>query len=268
MPGRLHSKTAIITGSSSGIGRATALAYAREGAQIVCSDVREQPLNDRPEGTSTTVQEIEKLGGKAMFVKCDTSKAAEVEDLVRRAVEWAGRVDVMVNNAGIALEATDPRPVWDYPESYFDATLAVNLKGVFLGTKYAALQMKGQAPLPSGDRGWIINISSILGLNGTPGNSGYVASKHGVLGLTKTAAWDCAECRVHVNAICPGYTATSMTSPFWDKADVREKLERMHPFRGLGEAEDIARAAVFLASEDAGWVTGVALPVDGGYSCM
>ncbi|KAF2109836.1 short-chain dehydrogenase/reductase-like protein [Lophiotrema nucula] len=264
--GRLANKVAIITGSASGIGRATALAYAREGARIVCSDIREEPRELRKESSDlTTMQELESIKADFIFQKADTTKSEDVEALVKKAVEKYGRLDIMVNNAGVAF---DDYPVWDFPEEFYDTTLAVNTKGVFLGTKYASKQMISQDPHPSGDRGWIINLSSVLGLNGTPGTVAYSASKHGVMGLTKAAAWDCAKFRIHVNAICPGYTATSMTSGIWDREERRAQLEKMHPFRGLGEAEDLARAAVFLASEDARWVTGVGLPVDGGYSCM
>ncbi|KAF2684166.1 short-chain dehydrogenase/reductase-like protein [Lentithecium fluviatile CBS 122367] len=264
---RLASKTAIITGASSGIGRATALAFAREGANVVISDVRDTPLNKTPTDThsTTTVQEVEKLGAKAIFVKCDVTVAEEVEALVNRAVQEFGRLDIMMNNAGIGDINV---PIWDYPIANFDLMQSINLRGVFLGTKFAARQMKDQAPDANGDRGFIINVGSILGLNGTPELCAYVASKHGVVGLTKTAARDCAPHRIHVNTLCPGYTATSMTSPLFSDPKQKEKLEAMHPFRGLGTPEDLARAAVFLASEDAAWITGVALPVDGGYSCM
>ncbi|KAF2713157.1 short-chain dehydrogenase/reductase-like protein [Pleomassaria siparia CBS 279.74] len=269
MPGRLENKIAIITGSSSGIGRATALAFAREGATVVCSDIREEARDEQSENSQlTTVQELEKLGAKCAFVKCDTSQAKDVEALVKKAVEVYGRLDIMMNNAGIACEGGAPTAIWDYPEDWWDKTMAVNQKGVFLGTKYASLQMKDQEPHASGDRGWIINVASVLGLGGTPGSVGYVSSKHGVMGITRTAAWDCGKHRIHVNALCPGYTATSMTKVLLDNTDINARLSDMHPLKGLGNAEDLARAAVFLASEDASWVSGIALPVDGGYSCV
>jgi NAD(P)-dependent dehydrogenase (short-subunit alcohol dehydrogenase family) len=266
MAGRLQGKIAVITGSSSGIGRAIALAYAREGATIVCSDIQENAINVRPEASDlTTTQELDKLGAKSIYVKCDTRISEEVEGLIKKAVEEFGRVDIMVNNAGIG--GSTPQPIWEFSEEYFDKTISINLRGVFLGIKYAAKQMVTQDPHPSGDRGWIINLASVLGLNGISNATAYVASKHGVIGLTKTAAWDCAPQRIHVNALCPGFTQTSMIQPLLDSG-AGARLQAMHPFRGLGTAEDIARAAVFMGSEDASWVTGVGLPVDGGYNAI
>jgi NAD(P)-dependent dehydrogenase (short-subunit alcohol dehydrogenase family) len=155
-PGRLANKIAVITGSSSGIGRAIALAFASEGASIVCSDLREEVL---------------KLGAKAIFVKCDTSSSDNIQALIQKAVMEFGRVDIMVNNAGITLEMGDHdfRPVWEYEETVFEKTMDVNIKGVFLGIKYASKQMIVQEPGPNGDRGWIINLASVFGLNGVPG---------------------------------------------------------------------------------------------------
>ncbi|PVH97136.1 putative short chain type dehydrogenase [Periconia macrospinosa] len=270
MPSRLTNKTAIITGSSSGIGRATALLFAREGANIVCSDIRDLPraggFND---GETSTVDEIKAVVGndnKVMFVKCDTRSKDDVENLIKETVGRWGRVDIMVNNAGIG-ELT-PVPIYDYPEDGFTNCLDVNVKGVFLGTKYAARQMRAQEPLPgvrNGDKGWIVNLASIVGVGGQGNAVAYVASKHAVMGITKTAAWDLAPDLIHVNAVCPGYTRTSMTQEALGNDEIARVLEPMHPFRGFGEPEDIARAALFLASEDASWVTGHGLAVDGGY---
>ncbi|KAF1850632.1 short-chain dehydrogenase/reductase-like protein [Cucurbitaria berberidis CBS 394.84] len=274
MPGRLSNKVAVITGSSSGIGRATALAFANEGAILVCSDLKEEARSEYRTDTSdlTTVQEAEKLGAKAIYVNCDTTSSSDVEGLIKKAVEAFGRVDIMVNNAGITVEAGEhgSRPVWEYDEAALDKTLAVNVKGVFLGIKFASRQMKDQEPGPNGDRGWIINLASVYGLGGGPGISAYAASKHAVMGLTKVAAWDCAPHRIHVNALCPGYTQTSFIHALLTpEADAYKKqVEAQHPFKGLGSPQDIARAAVFLASEDASWVTGIGLPVDGGYTSI
>lgn len=270
MPGRLENKIAIVTGASSGIGRAISFAFAYHGAVVICSDLREQarmpgPSGDTDPSQPNTVSAITSSGGTAMFVKCDTTCASDVEALVHSAVQNYGRLDIMVNNAGIA---TQSRPIWEVDESAFDKTMSVNTKGVFLGIKYAAAVMKDQSPHPSGDRGWILNMASIYGLGGGPNSASYVASKHAVMGLTKAAACDCAPHRIHVNALCPGYTQTAFSAPLWEDPETTSRIEAMHPFKGLGTPEDVARAAVFLVSEEASWITGVGLPVDGGFSNM
>jgi NAD(P)-dependent dehydrogenase (short-subunit alcohol dehydrogenase family) len=172
MPGRLTNKVAIITGSSSGIGRAIALAFASSGAHIVCSDIRPdfRPEYRTDSFSGTAVEEILKLGAKAIYQKCDTTQSSEVDPLIDKAVEVFGRVDIMVNNAGITVEAAGdvPRMIWEFDEGAFEKTMQVNVKGVFLGTKYATRQMKDQEPHASGDRGWIINLSSVFGLVGGP----------------------------------------------------------------------------------------------------
>lgn len=270
MPGRLQYKVAIVTGASSGIGRAISFAYAAEGAKLVCADLREVSHFDAntQETTGTTHDLINKdHEGCATFVHCDVTKPEEVEALVKRAVEWGGRVDVMVNNAGISLEGGDPRPVWDVPIETWEKTNAINSSGVFYGTKYASGQMVRQEPHPSGDKGWIINISSVLGLVGAGHTSAYCASKGAVVNFTRAAAIDCGPHRIHVNCIGPGYTASAMTLPLFSQESVREGLVAKHPFGSrLGEPRDLAAACVFLASEDARWVSGVVLPVDGGYT--
>jgi NAD(P)-dependent dehydrogenase (short-subunit alcohol dehydrogenase family) len=274
MPGRLQNKIAVITGASSGIGRATALAFASEGASLVCSDLHETARQEYATDTSplTTIQAVQNLGAKAIFVKCNTTSSTEVEALIQATVKEYGRIDIMVNNAGIAMEAGEhgSRPIWDYEGNAFDKTVDVNVKGVFWGTKYASKQMVGQEPGAGGDRGWIINLSSVYGMRGSIGISGYVTSKHAVLGLTKAAAQDCAPYRVHVNALCPGFTATAFISGLLtpEAAEQKKIVEQRHPFGGLGTPQDIAKAAVFLASDDAAWVTGIGLPVDGGFSSM
>lgn len=173
MPNRLENKVAVITGSSSGIGRAIALTFAHEGASLVCSDLRPEARTEYRTDASnlTTVQEVEKLGAKVIYVKCDTTSSSDVEALVKKAVEEFGRIDIMVNNAGIAVESGShgARPVWEFDEDAFDKTLDVNVKGVFYGIKFAARQMKDQPPHPNGDRGWIINLASVFGLGGGPG---------------------------------------------------------------------------------------------------
>ncbi|KNG46765.1 short-chain dehydrogenase/reductase-like protein [Stemphylium lycopersici] len=230
MPGRLHNKTAIITGASSGIGRAIALAFASEGASLVCADLHSTPRTEYATDASpasTTVEEAQARGARAIFVKCNTTSSADMQALIQKTVKEYGRLDIMANNAGISVEASEHgmRPVWD-----------------------------------------------IYGLRAMENSCGYITSKHAVLGLTKASALDCAPHRIHVNALCPGYTATAFISgilgPGVEQSQFRAAAEARHPFKGLGTPQDVARAAVFLASEDAAWVTGVGLPVDGGFSCM
>ena len=174
----------------------------------------------------------------------------------------------MVNNAGIATENTGARPIYETPDEIFDLTMKINSRGVFLGCKYAGLQMVKQDPHPSGDRGWIINMASVMGLVGLAGLVSYATSKGSVVEMTRVAALDYAPHRIHCNAICPGFTRTAMIKPTTDYGPAEAALTKAHPFRGLGEPEDIAKAAVFLASDDASWITGVPLPIDGGYTCQ
>jgi NAD(P)-dependent dehydrogenase (short-subunit alcohol dehydrogenase family) len=187
MPGRLASKVAIITGSSSGIGRATALAFASEGASLLLSDLTpnfrpEYPTDSLP---GTTLEEAIALGARAAYHPCDTTKSADVQALVAKAVETYGRLDIMVNNAGIAVEAGEHgnKPVWEVEESAFEKTLSVNVKGVFLGTKFASKQMVSQEPGSNGDRGWIVNLASVYGLGGGVGISEFPFSFFSFLAL-------------------------------------------------------------------------------------
>ena len=269
MPGRLQDKVAVITGASSGIGRAIALAYSNEGARVVCADVKETARAEGPanESNSTTHDQINKSGGSATFIKTDVTNPSEVEALVNSAVEWGGRLDIMVNNAGIAFEGSAPAPIWDCQLDVWDKTNAINMTGVFYGCKYASAQMLKQEPhQPSGDQGWIINTASILGLVAAAGSPAYCASKGAVVNLTRSAALACGPKRIHVNCICPGYTSSALTAPLFEQPELIKQLEKLHPFgERLGEPEDLARVCVFLASDDARWVNGAAIQVDGGF---
>lgn len=185
----------------------------------------------------------------------------------------------MVNNAAVNIEAVNPRPIWDTEESTWDLTQRINVKGVFLGCKYASRQMLTQEPHRTGDRGWIINIASVLGMVATQDSAAYCAAKGAVINLTKAAAMDCAPDRIHVNAVCPGskrcpkrrasidchtnaspVTLTAMTERLRNDVNAQEHIIGLHPFRGLGIPDDIAGVVVFLASDDASWVTGVSSP--------
>ncbi|KAE8446241.1 hypothetical protein EG329_012466 [Mollisiaceae sp. DMI_Dod_QoI] len=270
-PGRLADKVAVITGSSAGIGRAIALAFAREGAQVVCSDL--QPLANvdiKDEAHLATHDAITEEGGIGVFVKADVGETHEVEELVHEAVDIFGRVDIFVNNAGIALEidslpqSASGQGVHLTPVSVYDKTMKVNARGTFLGCKYAIAQMMKQEVGPSGDRGWIINMSSVAGLVGFGGCPAYCSSKGAVAELTKQVAVEYGPHRIHVNAICPGAIKTAMIQPLTDNEDSVKQLLGAHPWGKFGEPKDVAAAAVFLASEDAAFVTGALLPVDGG----
>ncbi|KAJ5222032.1 Short-chain dehydrogenase [Penicillium citrinum] len=268
MNSRLHNKVAIITGSSSGLGRAISLRYAQEGAKIVCSDLRPTARLDLGgEQEIDTHELIKENGGEAIFVKADVGVASDMEALVRAGVAEYGRIDILVNNAGVGLEALRPPAMChETDESVWDTTMRINSKSIFLGCKYAIQQMLTQEPHTSGDRGWIINISSIMALIGGPGNPSYCASKGAVSSLTRQVALDYAPYKIHVNAICPGYTQTAIFIETTEAGTSVEDLKRKHPFNGPGKPEDIAKMAVVLASDDASWVTGVSWPVDGGYT--
>ncbi|KAF2237569.1 NAD(P)-binding protein [Viridothelium virens] len=268
--GRLADKVAIITGASSGLGRAIALAYSREGAKVVCADLREDARSQiKTETMISTVQLLQKEAGKdrVIFCKTDVSKAEEIEALVEKAVETFGRLDVMVNNAGIAPEPTFMHRA---TEEQWDLVMNVNARSVFLGCKYAISQMLKQLPHSSGDRGWIVNMSSCAGIVGLPRTPTYSAAKGAVVSMTRQVAVDYARHRIHCNVLCPGYTQTAILADTFSQlpAGSSVALGAMHPFKGLGSAEDIAGPAVFLASKDAQWATGVVMPIDGGYSAQ
>ncbi|SLM37851.1 gluconate 5-dehydrogenase [Lasallia pustulata] len=262
--GRLRNKVAIITGASSGLGRAITLAYAREGAHVVCADLQPTAKEDiKDEAHKATHHVVQQNGGKSIFVRCDVGDSEDVKNLVEAAVKEYGRLDIMVNNAGIALESS---LIHETADETFDKTIRVNARSVFLGCKYATGQMLKQEPHVNGDRGWIINTASVMGLVGFPGIASYCASKGAVVQLTRQVALDYAPHRIHCNALCPGFTQTAMIATLTSQQDVKAQLDAAHPFRGLGEPEDIAKAAVFLASDDASWITGVPLAIDGGYT--
>ncbi|QDS74699.1 hypothetical protein FKW77_000462 [Venturia effusa] len=267
MPGRLQDKVAIVTGSSSGLGRAIALAYAKEGASVLCADLRpEARMKLAEEGEVHTHEMIIVQGGKAMFCKCDVGVASDWEEVVRKCVEAYDRVDILVNNAGMAIEATHPAPIHLTSDETWDQTMLVNAKSVFLGCKYVIEQMLAQGPHQSGDRGWIVNISSIYGLVGGGNNPSYSASKGAVANLTRNISIDYSEQLIHCNAICPGHVETAIFAETTKNMVTPSEMSKMYPFKGPGKPIDIARMAVVLASEDASWMTGACVSVDGGYT--
>ncbi|KAJ5774697.1 hypothetical protein N7457_009593 [Penicillium paradoxum] len=262
---RLQDKVAIVTGSSSGLGRAIAIRYAQEGAKVVCADLTTD-ARSQEEADITTHLLIAREGGQAVFVQADVGDAKQMEKMVQFAVETYGRLDILVNNAGISIEVRTPAVLHLTDEATWDTTMRVNAKSVFLGCKYALTQMLAQEPHSSGDRGWIINISSIMGIVGGIELPSYCASKGAVSNLTRQMALDYAPHNIHINAICPGYTQTAILKEVTTDLSTWEDLKRRHPLKGPGIPEDIARMAVVLASDDVSWMTGVCLPVDGGYT--
>jgi NAD(P)-dependent dehydrogenase (short-subunit alcohol dehydrogenase family) len=253
MAGLVAGKVALVTGASSGIGRATALAFAREGAKVVVADVT-------VEGGEETVAQVKKAGGEAIFVKTDVSKAVEVEALVAKAVATYGRLDCAHNNAGIAGNA---KTVVDDTEDNWDRILAINLKGVWLCMKYEIAHMLKQGG------GTIVNTASGAGLIGVRRGGAYVASKHGVVGLTKTAALEYAKAGIRVNCVCPGPIDTPMLQGIGGSNQVViERMVAAQPGGRLGKPAEIAEAAVWLCSDAASFVTGLPMPVDGGYTAQ
>jgi NAD(P)-dependent dehydrogenase (short-subunit alcohol dehydrogenase family) len=244
---QLENKVAIVTGAGSGIGKAAALLMAREGARIIISDIDEK--NGRQ-----AADEIIKGGGEAFFAKADSSKPEDNEALVKEAVTKFGGLDIAVNNAGIGgpLAMTG-----DYPVDGWQKVIGINLSGVFYGMKY-------QIPAMLSKGGSIVNVASILGQAGTKGSPAYVAAKHGVVGLTKTAALEYADKRIRINSIGPGYIKTPLVVNSLDEATLK-MLVGLHPIGRLGEAHEVAELILWLSSEKASFVTGSYYPVDGGY---
>ena len=249
MTKQFSGKVALVTGGASGLGRVSALALAHEGARLVVADVAVD------EGEAT-VQLIADAGGHGLFVKADVTRSDEVEAMVQATLKAFGRLDFALNNAGIdGVRARTDK----YPEEVWHQVINLNLTGVFLCLKHELPVMVEQG------RGVIINMASVAGVTGFPGHAAYTASKHGVIGLTKTAALDYAQAGIRVNAICPAYTHTPMVARMLErKPDLEAKLISRVPLRRLGTAEEIAQAAIYLFSDAAAFITGHSLVLDGG----
>ena len=242
-------KVALVTGAASGIGRATAITFAGAGASVVVSDVDS-------EGGEETVGSIKEAGGEATFIYADVSKASHVEELVSKTVEIYGCLDAAHNNAGVEGVRV---PMAEFPEDEWDRVINVDLKGVWLCMKYEIAQMLEQGG------GAIVNTSSIGGLMGMRGGSAYGTAKHGVIGLTKTAAVEYADKGIRVNAICPGAIRTGMTDRLISREPEREAwYMSIQPVGRFGTATEVADVVLWLCSDAASFITGLAMPVDGG----
>jgi 3-oxoacyl-[acyl-carrier protein] reductase len=245
----LKGKVAVVSGSSRGIGAAIAKALAGAGAKTVVTSTNERAC-------SAIVDEITKTGGEAWCAACDVADEDQVKSLIGRAVERYGAIDIMVNNAGVYQQ----KSVLETEAGLWRRMLAVNLDGVFFGTKHAALQMK--------NRGWgrIINISSIAGVRGFRNRAAYCAAKAGVLGLTRAAAADLGQYGITVNAICPGVIGSRMTEAFINDTRAIGNFLKTIAIKRVGLPEDVANAALFLAGDGAGYITGETIMIDGGWN--
>jgi NAD(P)-dependent dehydrogenase (short-subunit alcohol dehydrogenase family) len=252
---RLQGKVAIVTGAGSGIGQAIAVRFAREGAAVVAVGQTEERL-------ATTVQRIESDGGSALRVPCNVADVEQVRHMIEAATKRFGRIDMLVNAAAQNRpDAPVAETVGDLSEAWWSATFDVNVTGAFYCCKYAVQEMLGAGG------GCIINVASTSGLTGNWNQSAYVASKHALVGLTKSIALDYAARNIRANAICPGFIDTERSRKFsalHRGDDWREKKLRDIPLGRFGRADEVASLAVFLASEDAAYITGAAIPVDGG----
>lgn len=241
-------KVAVVTGASRGIGAAIAKELAQKGAMVVIN------YQGSEEKAQAVKEEIVNAGGQAEIMRCDVSDFATCEAFFKEIVEKFGRVDILVNNAGVTRDGL----LMKMSEADFDQVVDTNLKGTFNCIRFVARQMIKQRG------GRIINLSSVVGVNGNAGQTNYAASKAGVIGLTKSAAKELASRGITVNAIAPGFIATDMTDVLSDT--VKDSIKAQIPLGGFGKTEDVAKAAAFLASEDAAYITGQVLHVDGGMS--
>ena len=248
---KLENKTVFITGGLSGIGKACAIAAANEGANIVVADLKSDNENK-------TMEEIRRVNPKAIFIECDVSVYNQVESAIQRSISKFSSVDIALNNAGIGGEANK---VGDMSEEGWLKVVNVNLNGVFNCMKHELKQMVKQK------NGVIVNMSSILGKVGFANSSHYVAAKHGIIGLTQTAALEYATDGIRINAICPGFIETPLLTAagISDHTDIKQHITDMHPMKRMGKSEEVAMGFIFLACDDSSFITGTKLEIDGGY---
>ena len=258
---RLDGRVAVISGASSGIGRAIATRLAAEGARIVCGDLQREYVHGGLDEGAPTDEVITGSGGEATFVEWDIADAAQAVAAMELARARFGRVDVVVANAGVALDAN---PLPDEEPATWEPQLRVNLTGTW-NTVRAGLK----ALIEQGEGGRIVTMSSVAGLVGLKGlGSGYGVTKAGIVQLTRQAAVEGAPHGITANTLCPGYIRTAINPGAWRDAEVLERVVALHPLGRLGEASDVAAAVAFFASDDAAWVTGVVMPIDGGLTCV
>jgi NAD(P)-dependent dehydrogenase (short-subunit alcohol dehydrogenase family) len=250
MTPELGGKVALVTGGTSGIGREAAVLFAKTGARVVVAGRRE------PEGKET-VEIVRAAGGDCLFVKTDVSRASEVEALIQTTTERFGRLDIAFNNAGVEGVWA---PITRQSEEDWDRTIDINLKGVWLSLKYEIRQM-----LKQGGSGAIVNMASITGMVGAVGAAAYSASKHGVIGLTQTAALENAKSGIRINAVCPGFTETPMADRVLRVPAIHKYVLSCHPIGRLGRPMEIAEAVVWMCSDRASFMTGQSLVLDGGF---
>jgi NAD(P)-dependent dehydrogenase (short-subunit alcohol dehydrogenase family) len=248
---KLENKSVFITGGLSGIGKACAIAAAKEGANIAIVDMKSAT-------SDMAMEEIKKESPNAIFIECDVSEFAQVEAAIQKVVSTFGTLDVALNNAGIGGE---PNKVGDMTEQAWLKVIGVNLNGVFNCMKHELTQMLKQK------KGVIVNMSSILGKVGFANSSHYVAAKHGVNGLTQTAALEYAIHGIRINAICPGFIETPLLTAagISDKTDIKQQITDLHPMKRMGKSEEVAMGFIFLACDDSSFITGTKLEIDGGY---
>lgn len=261
MTEQVEGTVALVTGGSSGIGRASALQFAKRGTKVAVVDVNVREGNE-------TVRMIREASGEAIFIEADVSKAPDAERMVNKAMETYGRLDYAHNNAGVeGILGVPPAPIADCTEENWDYTININLKGIWLCMKYEIPEMVTRGG------GAIVNTASVLGLVGGQLEPAYVASKHGVVGLTKAAALEYAKVGIRVNAVCPGFIRTPSADRLIGhlrhiNPAIDTQIDELHPLGRIGAPEEVARVVVWLCSDAASFVTGNAMPVDGGFSAQ
>ena len=246
---RFENTGVLITGAGSGIGRAASLAFAEEGAAIAAADLR-------LETAQATAGAVEELGRKAVALQVDVTQPDAVRDMVEQAVAGLGSLDVLINSAGVR----EIVPFLELPAEEWTKVIGTNLTGTFLCSQAVARHL-----ITQNKSGKIINLASVAGLVGVPNRAAYVASKHGVVGLTKEMGMELADKHIQVNAIAPGVVETAMTAGYFDKPDIMASLKKAHPAGRWAQPEEIAKLMLFLASEDADFMTGATIPIDGGF---